>query len=104
MTSTLGPPKTVVNANQLRSTNVYGNFYVMDNSSSSIPARAGFGRDVYINGNLFLGNGAVDASGYFLNSSSNIEFPFNKTLVGCCSSYLFELYSKLNKRCAAANS
>ena len=101
MTSTLGPPKTVVNANQLRSTNVYGNFYVMDNSSSSIPARAGFGRDVYINGNLFLGNGAVDASGYFLNSSSNIEFPFNKTLVAVpvtCLNYIRNLTSDVQQQ------
>ena len=54
MTSTVGNIKTVVNANQFRSTNVYGSFNVMDNSSNSIQARAAFGRDVYIGGNLFL--------------------------------------------------
>jgi len=101
MTSTVGPPKTVVNANQLRSTYVYGNFNVMDNSSSSIPARAGFGRDVYIGGNLFLGNGAVDASGYLLNSSSNIEFPFNKTMVAVpvtCLNYIRNLTSDVQQQ------
>ncbi len=81
MTSTVGPPKTVVNANQFRSTNVYGSFNVMDNSSNSIQARAAFGRDVYIGGNLYLANGAVDASGAFLDSTSNIEFTLNKAMV-----------------------
>ena len=81
MTSTVGPPKTTVNANQFRSTNVYGSFNVMDNSSNSIQARAAFGRDVYIGGNLFLTSGALDSSGAFLDSSSNFEFTLNKSIV-----------------------
>ena len=81
MTSTVGPPKTVVNANQFRSTNIYGTLNVMDNSSNSIPARAAFGRDVYVGGNLFLTSGALDSSGAFLDSSSNFEFTLNKSMV-----------------------
>ena len=64
----------VVPANQFRSTFVYGNFANFDNSSSSIPARAFFQRDIGVGGNLFLGDGKTDASGAFLDSSSNIQF------------------------------
>ena len=82
MTSTIeGPGKTSVSANQLRSTFVYGNFANFDNSSSSIPARAFFQRDIGVGGNLFLGDGKTDASGAFLDSSSNIQFTLNKEIV-----------------------
>ena len=82
MASTIeGPGKTIVPANQFRSTFVYGNFANFDNSSSSIPARAFFQRDIGVGGNLFLGDGKTDASGAFLDSSSNIQFFLNKEIV-----------------------
>jgi len=81
MSSTIGPIVTKTLANQFRSTFVYGTFNNLDNSSSSIPARAAFQRDVLVGTNLFLGNGAVDASGAFLDSSSNIQFTLNKEIV-----------------------
>ena len=68
-------------ANQFRSTFVYGTLNNLDNSSNSIPARAAFQRDVFVGNNLFLGNGAVDAAGEFLDSTSNIQFTLNKEIV-----------------------
>jgi len=81
MSSTVGPIITKTLANQFRSTFVYGTFNNLDNSSSSIPARAAFQRDVFVGNNLFLGNAAVDASGAFLDSSSNIQFTLDKQIV-----------------------
>ena len=70
-----------VPANQFRSTFIYGNLNVMDNSYSQIPARAAFGRDVFIGENLFLGKAEQDASRNFLDSSSNFLFTLNKEIV-----------------------
>jgi hypothetical protein len=81
MSSTVNPPVTKTLANQFRSTFVYGTFNNLDNSSSSIPARAAFQRDVLVGTNLFLENGAVDASGAFLDSTANIQFTLNKEIV-----------------------
>ncbi len=68
-------------ANQFRSTFVYGTLNNLDNSSNSIPARAAFQRDVFVGGNLFLGNAGVDASGAFLDSTSNLQYTLNKEIV-----------------------
>ena len=70
-----------VPANQFRSTFIYGNLNVMENSYSQIPARAAFGRDVFIGENLFLGKAEQDASRNFLDSSSNFLFTLNKEIV-----------------------
>ena len=82
MSSTLGPPITRTLANQFRSTFVYGTFNNLDNTSSSIiPARAAFQRDVLVGNNLFLGKGEQDASGNFIDSTSNIQFTLDKAIV-----------------------
>jgi hypothetical protein len=78
MSSTIGPIVTKTLANQFLSTFVYGIFNNLDNTSSSIPARAAFQRDVLVGNNLFL---AVDASGAFLDSTSNIQYALNKQIV-----------------------
>ncbi len=91
MSSTLGPPVTKTLANQFRSTFVYGTLNNLDNTSSSIPARAAFQRDVLVGNNLVLGNAALDASGAFLESTSNIQFTLDKAIVSVpatCLNYI----------------
>ena len=73
MSSTLGPPVTKTLANQFRSTYVYGTFNNLDNTSSSIQARAAFQRDVYIGNNLFLGKLEKNDAGEFIDSTANIQ-------------------------------
>ena len=81
--STLEPPVTITGtqANKFRSTFVYGVFNNLDNTSTKTQARAAFSRDVLVGGNLFLGNMTVDASDKFLDSTSNIQYTFNKEIV-----------------------
>ena len=82
MTSTIGPIVNKTLANQFRSTFVYGTLNnLLDNTSSSIPARAAFQRDVLVGNNLFLGKGEQDASGNFIDSTSNIQFTLDKAIV-----------------------
>ena len=77
MSSTPGPPLS----NKFRSTMIFGTFSNLDNTSTNTQARAAFSRDVFVGGNLFLGNGAVDASGAFLDSTANIQYTLNKEIV-----------------------
>ena len=55
MTTIIGPGTQTPTANKFRSTNIYGNLFVQDNTSGTIPAFAGFQRDVVVGGNLILG-------------------------------------------------
>ena len=75
------PSTKITPANQFRSTFIYGVLNVMDNSTTGTQARAAFQRDVLIGNNLFLGTGAQDASGHFLDSTANIQYTFNKEIV-----------------------
>jgi len=79
MTTIIGPGTQTPTANKFRSTNIYGNLFVQDNTSGTIPAFAGFQRDVVVGGNLTLGMERVDASGTIIDSSSNIFFKLSGT-------------------------
>ena len=83
------------------STYVYVTLNNLDNSSSSIQARAAFQWDVFVGGNLFLGNSEVDEAGAFLDSTSNIQFTLNKAIVSIpatCLNYIKNVTSDVQQQ------